>query len=276
VVYVDDDYTPMSAGGHLWGYDAFTNINQAISAVTVNGTVHVATGTYLEDVTINKTLSVLGAGAGNAIVIGPIGGAGSTFALAASGILLDGFTITRAGNNVTDWNDPNLNIPGVSIQGPSLTGNVIQHCLITGMRTGIDINNSSGHIVRNNVIADNRTGMILRNVTDNLVVQQNYISSNWTVGIVFLDASGGRAARRKRASTASSAATHQRNWYGQIVDRQTAARCPRPGQPEELQRKLVWHDGARGDDGEQHGAGLCHGHPGRVRRHQHPADAAAP
>lgn len=231
VVYVDDDFTPMSAGGHLWGYDAFTNINQAIAAVLPGGTVNVAAGTYLEDVTVNKTLNVLGAGASGTLVIGPIGGlAGSTFTLAASGIVLDGFAITRAGNTVADWNNPALNGTGVAIQGPSLTGNVIQNCLITGMRTAIDINNTSGHVVRNNVINDNRTGLIMRNVTDNLLVQQNHITSNWTVGVLFLDASLGSNIPLQTALNCQFSSNNiSANWYGGIVDRQSGGALPAPG-----------------------------------------------
>jgi len=62
-VYVDDDYTPTSCGGHIWGWDAFDNIQDGICAVCCS-TVHVAAGTYTEAVTISagSDLTIQGAG----------------------------------------------------------------------------------------------------------------------------------------------------------------------------------------------------------------------
>jgi hypothetical protein len=240
--YADDNYVGKASGTtvnfpdnglpgpHAIGVDAFATIQGAINAVNTGGTTYVAAGSYNEDVNVNKDgLSVLGAGV-TSVVSGPIGGLGSTFVLSGSNITLAGFKITRDGNNTTDWNNPNLNTAGVSIQGTGYTGNVIRDNLITQMRTGIDINNSSGHTVRNNVITDNRTGLIFRNQTDNLVVAENEITSNWTVGIVFLDGSGGTNSPVQTAANCSFTNNNfSGNWYGQIVDRQTGGSLPAPG-----------------------------------------------
>ncbi len=59
-VYVDDDYTSTVCGGHLCGYDAFSTIQKGIAGVDVGGTVNVAAGTYAEDLSINKAVSLLG------------------------------------------------------------------------------------------------------------------------------------------------------------------------------------------------------------------------
>jgi len=242
ITYVDDGYNLLpigtlvnfphdgNPGPHIIGCDAFATIQGGIDAVASLGTVNVAAGTYNEDVNVNKTITVQGAGAGSTTVIGPIGGAGSTFALTASGAILDGFKITRAGNNPVDWLNPNLNTAGASIQGTTLTGITIRNCNFIGNRTGIDINNSSGHTVRNNIISDNRTGLIFRNVTDNLVVEENEIANNWTVGIVFLDATLGGGVPAQTANNCSFKNNNlSGNWYGQVVDRQTGGALPAPG-----------------------------------------------
>ncbi len=230
VVYVDDDYSSSGAnGGHLWGYDAFAAIQPGINRVTSFGTVNVAAGTYMEDVTISKTANVIGAGAGQSIVVGQIGGSSSTFQFGSSGIVLDGFTITRAGNNTNDWSNSGLNSAGVAMQGLTVSGTV-RNCLITGMRTGIDINNASGITVRNNVINNNRTGLIMRNQTDSLTVVENEITDNWTVGLLFLDGSGGSNIPVQSASNCTFSSNNiSGNWYGQIVDRQTGGSLPAPG-----------------------------------------------
>jgi hypothetical protein len=76
-VWVDDDYTPGSCGGHIWGYDAFTNIQQAVDAVVVGGTVNIAAGTYVENVHVVKNIAIVGAGAAATMVDG--GAVGSVF-----------------------------------------------------------------------------------------------------------------------------------------------------------------------------------------------------
>jgi len=240
IVYVDDDYTNNVAddlvnfpdnggiGTHIIGYDAFATLQGGINAVTNTGTEYVAMGIYNEDVNLNKTVSVLGGVSGESIVIGPIGGAGSTFTFASTGVVLDGVTVTRAGNNTNDWNNSGLNTAGVAMQG-AVSGTV-RNCLITGMRTAIDINNSGGSAILNNVITNNRTGMILRNQTDNLVVTGNAINDNWTVGVLFLDGSGGTDSPVQRANNSIfSSNSISGNWYGQIVDRQSGGSLPAPG-----------------------------------------------
>lgn len=207
------------------------SIQRAIDLATAGESVDVGAGTFIEDVNVNKTLIVSGAGAANTTVSGAIGGAGSTFALTANNIELKGFKITREGNTVPQWNDPNLNSAGVSIQGQAITGANIHDNLITQNRSGIDINNSNGHTVRNNVITDNRTGLIFRNQTDNLTVVENEITDNWTVGIVFLDATGGtsNSPLQQALNCTFSNNNFSGNWYGQIVDRQSSAFIPTPG-----------------------------------------------
>ncbi len=223
---------PAPTNGTGTGAAAWQTIQYAISdpAVLAGDTIIVEAGNYNEDVNVNKSLTIQGAGAGLSIVSGVIGGLStSTFALSASGIVLDGFTITRDGNNPAQWALA-LNTAGASIIGPSLTGIRISNCLFTGNRTGIDINNSSGHTVRNNVIDFNRTGMIMRNATDNLTVVENKITNNYTLGVIFLDASSGSNSPVQSALNCTFFNNDiSGNWYAQIVDRQTGGSLPLPG-----------------------------------------------
>src|SRR6185312_7531089 len=237
-VYVDDDWVGVTPGtdpdgigpATQFGCDSFAKIQEGVDAVPVNGTVIVNSGTYDEDVTINKDgVKVLGAGAGATNIRGPIGGPGSTVAIPANNVTLAGFTITRLGNTVADWNNPNLNSVGVSISS-SFTNILIRDNILTGNRTGIDINNSSGHIIRNNVIDFNRTGMIFRNITDNMTVVENFITNNWTVGVLFLDASVVSNVPLQTALNGIFSNNNiSANWYGQIIDRQTGGSLPAHG-----------------------------------------------
>ena len=70
--YVDDDWAGMAlltpvtfpgeAGTHYVGIDAFAAIQPAIGAVSAGGTVKVAAGTYRENVVVNKSVTIAGAG----------------------------------------------------------------------------------------------------------------------------------------------------------------------------------------------------------------------
>lgn len=207
----------------------YASIQAGVTAA-IDGTVSAAAGIFTEDVTINKTLTVQGAGASSTTVIGPIGGPGSTFTVTGSNVNITGFTITRMGNNLTDWNNTSLNIAGIAIQGVSYTGLNVHDNIITGMRTGIDINNSSWHTVQNNVITNNRTGMIFRNQTDHMTVIDNDITDNWTMGILFLDASSGTNVPVQTALYSTFSGNNiSGNWYGQVVERQTGGSLPTPG-----------------------------------------------
>jgi nitrous oxidase accessory protein NosD len=76
------------------------SIQRGIASVDAGDTVHVAAGTFLEDVAVNKAGLVLrGAGPGLSVISGPIGGPGMTVQVAAANVTVEGFTITREGNN---------------------------------------------------------------------------------------------------------------------------------------------------------------------------------
>lgn len=61
-LWVDDDYTPSSSGGHTWGVDAFNRTQAAINAAdTVNlTTVNILSGDYFERITIDRPVKLQG------------------------------------------------------------------------------------------------------------------------------------------------------------------------------------------------------------------------
>ena len=209
----------------------YCSIQSAINDVlTLDGhVINVAAGTYTEDVNITKSISLIGEGCDVTTIIGPKAGDGATVRISKNGILVDGFMITREGNNTTDWNDPTLNTAGIAVQGQTNSAE-IRNCKITGNRTGIDVNNSNGNNIHNNIITFNRTGLIFRNTTDYTLLKENDINDNWTVGLLFLDGSGGTNSPVQSALFSSfNENNFSGNWYGQIVDRQIGGSLPAPG-----------------------------------------------
>lgn len=210
--------------------ETFCSIQSAIDdAQTLSGhTLQVSSGTYNEDVVINKSIHLMGSGSSTTSIIGPIGGNGATVQVSAPNVLVEGFTISRAGNNVADWNLA-LNVAGIAIQGLTVNAE-IRNNVITGNRNGIDINNSNNNNIHNNQIVFNRTGLIFRNQTDNTLFNENVVNDNWTVGILFLDASSGTNVPLQQALNSSfNNNIISGNWYGDVVDRQTGGSLPAPG-----------------------------------------------
>jgi hypothetical protein len=223
------------------GGNVVTNLNTGISycsiqgaindALTVDGhTIQVNAGTYKEDVNMNKRLTLTGAGIDQSLISGVIGGDGATVRINASGTTIQGFTITREGNNTDDWNNPGLNSAGIAIQGQSITNTLIQSNKFVGNRTAIDINNSNGHSIIENDISNNRTGVIFRNQTENITLTNNFVTNNWTAGILFLDASNGTNVPVQSAAHSTFKFNNiSGNWYAQVVDRQAGGSLPIPG-----------------------------------------------
>jgi nitrous oxidase accessory protein NosD len=69
--YVDSTYTDGSADGHIFGVDAFSVIQDAINAAGSGATIHVAAGTYVEQLSITKSLTLTGANQATTIVQSP-------------------------------------------------------------------------------------------------------------------------------------------------------------------------------------------------------------
>lgn len=124
-VYVDDDYSAGDADGHIFGVDAFATIQEGVDAVADGGTVNVAAGTYTEDITVDKSLTLSGAQAGNAVSGRTHGGSTES--------ILEG-VITVDANNVE--------VDGFSLTNPS------------GTRVILIQQNSSDVTITNNIVQD--------------------------------------------------------------------------------------------------------------------------
>jgi len=82
-VWVNDDWSGLSSGttvdGHTIGYDAFATIQDGIDNVASGGTVHVMPGEYLEQLMIDKPLTLKAEGSG--VVVKPPSGTLTTYSV---------------------------------------------------------------------------------------------------------------------------------------------------------------------------------------------------
>ncbi|MBN1371527.1 MAG: right-handed parallel beta-helix repeat-containing protein [Anaerolineaceae bacterium] len=181
VVYVDDSALPGGNGGPSAPYQA---IQTAVSRAMPGGKILVAAGQYLEEVNVNKVgVRLIGSGYQTTVLMGrkDAGGA-NTLTIGANNVTVTGFTVTRDGNNPTDWGT-NVKTQGV-IFSQGTTGSTLRDCLITGNRNGVYLNNTQNNTITNNIIDFNRTGMQLANNVTGTVITQNQITNNWTLGIL--------------------------------------------------------------------------------------------
>lgn len=190
-------------------------IQEEVDLAVANDIVKAKAGTYAENVVINKAgLKLLGSGIDISTIIGPKGTAGGTtlqVPAGSTGALIDGFTVTRDGNTTADWNGA-LNNQGVALYA---TGSTLQNSKVTGNRNGVFVYGATNVSVLNNIIDFNRTGLHLVNDVTGLVVRNNFITNNWTMGVLFRD---------EALPNATGAVTIQDNsisgnWYSQVEGR---------------------------------------------------------
>ena len=126
-VYVNDDWAGMTVGEDpdgtgpalVFGTDAFATIQAGVDAVAAGGTVNVAAGTYLEAVTVSKSLVLQGASR-SAVVIGPAAADAGNGYDATDGTPQNGIVISASNVTVKD-----LTIDGQA--NTALTGNNFRH-----------------------------------------------------------------------------------------------------------------------------------------------------
>jgi PKD repeat protein len=188
--------------GHTWGYDAFATVQEGIDNAASPGSVHVAAGTYVENITMKNGVNVLGAGSDLTVIDG--GGTGTvvTFGWLDQETTIEDFTFQNgrsygfSGSGVSISASPAIvrkNIitagQGWAIGISGMASPTIQQNTITQNGGGILILGSTPVFI-GNVIKQNRGCGIETMNTNIFTVVNNLICENEGDGVKFLIPSG--------------------------------------------------------------------------------------
>jgi len=130
----------------------YTSIQAAIDNVSDDDTVFVYSGTYYENVIINKTIDLAGEDKNTTIIDG--GGTNTVVFVSSQGVNISDFTIRTSGRGYS----------------------------------GIDVSSSDNNIIRGNIIANNYRGIYINNSSSNTIMD-NTITYNHYFGIIISDSS---------------------------------------------------------------------------------------
>jgi len=219
-VFVDDDFTDSSAGGHTFGYDAFATIQDGINGVAVGGTVNVAAGNYDGQNKILKSVTLLGdpgdasAGPGtNAPVVDGGGNPGDAFLIenGVSNVVIQGFVMSNftsdrsgIGNGISAWEASTSKITiqdnyfhhlgwnAVMVGNDGATGDhtnwtIKANILESWSGYGFELTNASNSIIEGNIITADvvsepwtAIAVIARRNESGITIKGNQISGQFT------------------------------------------------------------------------------------------------
>ncbi len=180
-VFVSTTGSP-AASGHSCGSAAFTSIQAAVEAAPVRATVVVCPGTYLQNVTVDKSITLSGRPGAIINATGDAYGVGVT----ASWVTVTGLTVEGANASVNSPMGPTTTLAdgivtaGGYASGPPLTADhvTITHNIVEGNAgSGIDLNSTSYSVATGNFVTNNGVGI---NISDDFGVatSHNVISKN--------------------------------------------------------------------------------------------------
>jgi parallel beta-helix repeat protein len=176
----------------------YTSIQSAINAAIPGDTIEVRSGTYYENVNVNKQLTLRGVDTDGGKPVVDAGGSGSAISaitLSADGCTLEGFNaingtsyagiLITSNNNIITDNIANNNGGGIAINGGK--HNNIKANIANNNTAGISLENSSNNIISSNKVSNNLLhGIIISTSLSyscyNNIIKGNNVSNNGKAG----------------------------------------------------------------------------------------------
>ena len=141
----------------------YTKIQDAIDNASSRDTVFVYSGTYYENVVVNKTIDLIGEDRDTTIIDGS--GVGDVVYVSSDGITISCFTVQNG-----DYN-------GIELYSSS--NNTIININASNNIDGIELYSSSNNTIMNNIVCYNKYGGIELYSSSNNTILNNNASNNW-------------------------------------------------------------------------------------------------
>jgi len=177
-IYVDDSNTAGPWDGTQ--EHPYQHTQDAIDSAEDSGdTIYVYSGTYNENLVINKILTITGENKASTIISGAT--EGDVVTINANYVNISGFTIQNAVGNGY------VCIVTNEVQNCKITNNIIKNTNYYG--DGIYLKSSQGNVISENTIADNRANGIYLIASADNEIKSNIIQNNDVDGIYFYQGS---------------------------------------------------------------------------------------
>ncbi|GEM_PF-493301 len=177
------------------------NIQAAINAASANSTILVLSGTYYENVALNKPLKLIGIDTGGGKPVVDAGGSGSAITIAADGCTVEGFVVTNGDAGVEVASNFN------TIECNTATNN---------RQSGIYLQSSSGNTISSNTAANNTRRGIFLYLSSGNAISSNTANANGYYGIC-LDSSSGNTIFQNTFNNTNNAFSNSANSWNSTV-----------------------------------------------------------
>jgi len=177
----------------------YTSIQAAVNNASTGDTILVYSGTYYENVIIDKQLILTGIANGGGKPIVDANGSGSAITLFVDRITVEGFTVINSSSEgikvISDYNklinnNITLNYIGIYLNS-SNNNNITDNNVSENHLCGILFNYSSYNNISNNIVmGNNGSGIVLNSLSISNTLFKNTANSNNRSGILLLEGSG--------------------------------------------------------------------------------------
>lgn len=146
--------------------DNYEKIQWAIDNASDGDRITVKSGTYQENVIIDKRIILKGWDTGNGRPVIDAGGNGSAIVILSDNVTVAGFVVTNSGH---------LEDAGIKILSDN---NLIKNNVAKNNQYGILLSNSFRNTITENTISYNVRGMAIKNSTENRIYMNNFINNH--------------------------------------------------------------------------------------------------